>query len=221
MSDDEKHPVDFVEGTSGTASDTIDRLVGRRHDGETTPSVLRVADRVLRRAEPTARAACHGEARGMPAARIEELVQDTLECVWAKLDEFDSDIASFEAWVRGIARNVCRNATRKKRDLLTEDGVLEATDPAHGVLRGLERKQREALVYAAIESSLDGIEQDVLYHRYLHGLEREKIAELMGFEDADRVRKVLFTATRRLRRELHRRLEALGHGMSLLRSDER
>jgi DNA-directed RNA polymerase specialized sigma24 family protein len=122
--------------------------------------------------------------------------------------------------VRGIALNVSRNARRKQRDVLTEDGVIEATDPAHGVLRVLQRDQRESLVTGAIEAGLQGEEQDVLYHRYMHGLSRDQIADLMGLPDADAVRKILVRARRRLRNELLARLEKLRHSMSLLHSEE-
>lgn len=176
-------------------------------------------DRVWRHAKAIASAVCQREARGVPPARIEELVQETLEVAWRKIEAFDEDHASFEAWVRGIAKNVCRNETRKRRDLLTEDGVIELTDPASTALRRMLKGQREALLATAIEAALDGIEQDVVYHRYVHGLEREKIAALVGLRDADHVRDVLSGAVRRLRKELLARAQALGHGVSLMRSD--
>ncbi len=200
--------------------DSVAVLVARLRSGGDTPSMLRRADRVLRRAEPVARAICRAEAALLPAARIEELVQDTLEIVWTKLGDFDPDGPPFEAWVRGIALNVSRNARRKQRDVLTEDGVIEATDAAHGVLRILQRGQREALVTEAIEAGLQGDEQDVLYHRYMHGLSRDQIADLMGLRDADAVRKILVRARRRLRNEIMARLEKLRHSMSLLHSEE-
>jgi RNA polymerase sigma factor (sigma-70 family) len=187
--------------------------------GEGSESVAgRAADRILRRAEPTARAACRGHGRGLPDARIEELVQDTLFVVWSRIGDFEPEGPRFEAWVRGIAVNVCRNAKRKHTDLLTEDGVLEATDPAQGVLRVLQRAQRQAMVTAAIETALEGVEQDVLYHRYCHDLAREQIAELLGLESADAVRVVLVRARRRLRTALLARLEELGQSLSGLQS---
>jgi RNA polymerase sigma factor (sigma-70 family) len=203
-----------------SSGDSVADLVGKLRVGGDSSSTIRRADRVLRRAEPVARATCRAEAGMLPAPRVEELVQDTLEIVWTKLAEFDPDGPPFEAWVRGIALNVSRNARRKQRDVLTEDGVIEATDPAHGVLRVLQRDQRESLVTGAIEAGLQGEEQDVLYHRYMHGLSRDQIADLMGLPDADAVRKILVRARRRLRNELLARLEKLRHSMSLLHSEE-
>jgi len=200
--------------------DSVAQLVARMRGEAESTSMVRRADRVLRRAEPVARATCRAEAAMLPAARIEELVQDTLEIVWTKLADFDPEGPPFEAWVRGIALNVSRNARRKQRDVLTEDGVIEATDPAHGVLRILQRDQRESLVTEAIEAGLQGEEQDVLYHRYMHGLSRDQIADLMGLPDADAVRKILVRARRRLRNEILGRLEQLRHSRSLLHSEE-
>jgi len=207
-------------GQTPDSGDSVAQLVARMQANADSPSTLRRADRVLRRAEPVARATCRAEAGLLPAARVEELVQDTLEIVWTKLGEFDPEGPPFEAWVRGVALNVSRNARRKQRDVLTEDGVVEATDPAHGVLRVLQRDQRETMVTEAIEAGLPGDEQDVLYHRYMHGLSREQIADLMGLPDADAVRKILVRARRRLRSEILARLEKLRHSMSLLHSEE-
>jgi len=174
---------------------------------------------VLRRAQPVAAVVCRTELRGAPPAQVEDAVQQTLEVVWRRLEAFQPDGPPFEAWVRGIAKKVCANERRRRRDLLSEDGVIEATDPAHDELRTLQREQREALISDAIDAALEPQEQDVFYHRYLHNLERERIAELVGLADANEVRVILQRATRRLRAEIVRRLEALGHGPSLLRSE--
>jgi RNA polymerase sigma factor (sigma-70 family) len=173
----------------------------------------RSADRVLRRAEPTARVTCRARARDLPADQVEELVQDTLEIVWNRLTDFRVEETEFEVWVRGIALNVCRDARRQRHDMLTDDGVLEVDDPTQGTLKLLQRDQREALVTAAIETGLEGVEQDVLYHRYCHGLRREQIADLLELESADAVRVILIRARRHLKEEIVARLEQLEHSL--------
>jgi RNA polymerase sigma factor (sigma-70 family) len=170
-------------------------------------------------ARPVALATCRAERRGLLDARVEELAQDTLEIVWAKLKDGGEEIANFEAWVRGIALNVCRNARRKKMDLLTEDGVIEATDLNADVLRRLRREQRHEVLVHAIERGLSGIEQDVLYHRYIHEMSRARIAELLGLPDADAVRVVLIRARRHLKDAIINRLKELGMSQSVLRSE--
>lgn len=202
----------------GRSGDTVEELVGRLRAGDASESVLRMADRVLRRAEPVAALACRLEARGLPEELVADLVQDTLEVVWRRLEEFEHEGRPFEAWVRGIARNLCANARRRKRDLLTEDGVLDPADPACGALRAMQRHERHELLAQAIEAALEPVEQDVVYHRYVHQLERDRIAELVGLADADEVRVILQRATRRLGAELRRRMDDLGLGPSFVRS---
>jgi len=199
---------------SPESGDSVARVLRVIQERAGTSSVVsRAADQLLRRAEPAARAACRLHARGLPEARIEELVQDALLVAWTKIDEFDSDGPSFESWVRGIAKNLCRNAKRKHGDLLTDDGVVESRDPGHSILVVLQREQRDEMVTAAIESGLQGIEQDVLFHRYCQDLDREEIAALLGLDGADAVRAILVRARRRLRNEILRRLDELGHSL--------
>lgn len=198
--------------------DPIAALIARLRGGDHGASVLRGGDRVLRRAEPVARAVCRAEARGLAPAEVEECVQETLERVWRKLPEFEVDGPPFEAWVRGFALNVIRNARRKRRDVLDQDGVLDPVDPAWSVLRALRREERDALVIAAIPEGLSPLEQEVLCLRYCHDQGRRAIAELLGLSDANEVRVILIRARRHLHNELLRRLDELGHGLSMLRS---
>jgi len=209
-----------MEKNEHPGGDSVAILVARLQDGNASASVQRRADRVFRRAEPAARATCRVHAAGLPPAQVEELVQDTLELVWKRLPEFQPEGPRFESWVRGIALNVCRNARRKRRDVLSEDGVIEATDPTHGTLRRLQREQRETLITEAIESGVDEAEQDVLYLRYCNELSREQIADLMGLEDAQAVHLILRRARRHLKAAIVARIEQLQQSMSLLHSEE-
>jgi RNA polymerase sigma factor (sigma-70 family) len=199
--------------------DTVARVVARLQSRGPTDSVAHAADPLLRRALPAARRVIRAVAPGISDEQQEELVQQTLEIAWKRLAEFDpTRAAAFEAWIRGIARNVVSNARRRHRELLTEDGVLEMGDPSHSVLSSLQHEERDQLVTEAISSVLQGAEQDVLYHRYVHGLDREHIAELLSMADANEVRVVMQRAQRRLKAELERRLAELGHGRSFVRT---
>ena len=67
---------------------------------------------------------------GRPGEPLEDLVQRTLEIAWRRLPDFDTTAeAAFESWIRGIARNVVASDRRLKRELLTEDGRVEAGTP--------------------------------------------------------------------------------------------
>src|SRR5688572_20227532 len=104
--------------------DTVGRVVARLRSRGPTASVLADADRLLRRAEPVARRVVRAVASGLPGEQLEDLVQQTLEIAWRRLPDFDTaEEAAFESWIRGVARNVCANARRRRTELLTEDGL--------------------------------------------------------------------------------------------------
>jgi RNA polymerase sigma factor (sigma-70 family) len=203
--------------SQGDAVHSVSSLVRRLRSGESTPTLRRYADDLMDRTKVVAQSACRSWATRLPPSRIDELVQDTLEVVWKKLPEFQDDGPPFESWVRGIAQNLCRNAVRKARELLTDDGVLDPTDvEAHGTLRRMQREERHALVAAAIQEGLQGIEREVLYHRYCDGLRRGRIAEILGLRGVDEVRAILSRAQRRLRVEILERLAQHQRGISML-----
>ncbi len=149
--------------------------------------------------------------------RAEELVQQTLETAWRKLPEFHGG-ARFGPWIFGIARHQLRNDRRKRRDLLSEDGLVDPASPAAGALRSLQRHEREALLASAAAAALTAQEQEIVHLRYV---EEVPLAQLdaMYTLDGSGARGVLQRCKRKLKRELSARLEAMGRGPSLLRSD--
>lgn len=147
--------------------------------------------------------------------RAVELAQDVLLRAYQKLPAFRGD-SSFKAWLLGIARYECINASRKRRDALSEDGLLEASDPTASALSGLRRQEREALFRDAAAAVLDAVEQEVIHLRYVEEVPLEQITALLGLTEASGARGVLQRCKRKLLRELSRRLEELGHGSSFL-----
>lgn len=150
-------------------------------------------------------------------ARAEELVQDTLATAWRRLPTFHGG-AAFGTWIYGIATNVCRNAVRKKADLLSDDGVLDDADPGASVLRELQRAERAAVVTRAAARVLGPREQEAVYLRYVEGLPIARIDALLALGGSG-ARGMLQTCRRRLRKAVVEELAALGHGASLLRSE--
>ena len=144
-----------------------------------------------------------------------DLAQDTLLTGYRKLHEFRGDSA-FGTWLYGIARGLCMNAIRRKREVLSEDGLLEPEDPSSSVLAQLRREEREELVRQAA-SSLSALEQEAVYLRYVEDVPQDRITELLGITQASGARGLLQRCRRALAREIKARLEALGHGSSLLR----
>jgi len=150
------------------------------------------------------------------AALAEELCQDVIETAWRKLPEFQGD-SLFKTWIFGIARNVCRNARRKHRDFLTEDGVFELESPETSVLSSLRRHEREELIRAVTEAAMTTEEKRVIYLRYHAYLSIKDIDVEMALTGSG-ARGLLQRCKRRLAVEIRARLEEMGHGSSFLRT---
>ena len=142
-----------------------------------------------------------------------DLAQQTMLVAWKKLGEFRGDSA-FSTWLYSIARYLCFNAMRKKTDVLVEDGVFEAADPASSALRGLRRMERERLLSEVASAVLDPLEQEAVYLRYVEKIPQDRITELLDLDSRSGARGLLQRCRRKLRRELLRRLHDMGHGSS-------
>jgi RNA polymerase sigma-70 factor (ECF subfamily) len=145
-----------------------------------------------------------------------DLAQDTLLTGYRKLHDFRGESA-FGTWLYGIARGLCMNAIRRKREVLSEDGLIEAGDPSASVLAGLRREERDELVRQAA-ASLTPLEQEAIHLRYVEDVPQERITELLGITQASGARGVLQACRRQLARELRARLEQMGHGTSFFRA---
>lgn len=145
-----------------------------------------------------------------------DVAQETMIRAYQKLASFRGE-SRFSTWLVAIARFECLNALRKGRDLLVEDGVIEATDPARSALGALRGQERDELLRDAAAEVLDPLEQEAIHLRYTEHLPLEQIASTLGLDPADGARVLLQRSKRKLRVELRRRLEVLGHGSSFVR----
>lgn len=148
--------------------------------------------------------------------RAREISQDAMVTAYQRLPDFRGD-ARFSTWLYQIAKFHCMNALRRKKDLLTEDGILDAADPARSVLAGLRQHEKETLLAEASAAVLDATEQEAVYLRYVEALPLDQITDLLQVDAASGARGVLQRCKRKLRRELRRRLEEMGHGSSFMR----
>ncbi len=147
--------------------------------------------------------------------RAEELTQETFTVAWRRLPEFRPE-ARFGTWIFSIARNLCRNARRKRRELLTDDGVLEPSDPSTDIYAQLRAEERAGLLRDAA-AQLDPLEQEAVHMRYTLGLPYAEITRLLELPGSG-ARGLLQRCRRKLAAELRRRLDELGHGVSLFRA---
>ncbi len=146
----------------------------------------------------------------------EELVQETMIVAYGKLHDFHGG-ARFGTWIHGIARNLCRNRSRKRAELLSDDGVLEPAAPTTGMLRQLRRDERARILTDVSREALTAEEQEAVHMRYVLELPLPEIEQVLRL-GRGQARVMLQRSKRRLGRALTRELERLGHGASLFDS---
>lgn len=147
--------------------------------------------------------------------RVPELAQEALVRAFERLHTYEGR-ARFRSWLYGITRNLAWNAQTKRKEALTEDGLLDPSDAGTSMLTSLRRHEREELLRAAAAAVLDPLEQEAVHLRYVEGLGQAAISDVLGLESASGARGLLQRCRRKLGRELRRRLEELGQGSSLL-----
>jgi len=145
-----------------------------------------------------------------------ELAQDALATAYHHLPTYRGE-APFRSWVLAIARNHCRNAVRKRKETLTEDGVIEANAEEAPVVSELQWAEREHLIREASASALTPLEQEVVHLRYVEQLSQDAITELLELDGKSGARAVLQRSRRKLQRAIRAKLVDMGHGSSFVR----
>ena len=147
--------------------------------------------------------------------RARELTQETLLVAWKRIDEFEGR-ARFGTWIHSIARNLCFNAIKKRKELLTEDGILEADSPEAGVVARMRQAERKEVLLQAAAAALTDQEQEAVWLRYGEGIGQDDITRIMGLEGSG-ARGLLQRCRRKLSRELRQRLVELGHASTFFK----
>jgi RNA polymerase sigma-70 factor (ECF subfamily) len=148
--------------------------------------------------------------------RASELAQETLLTAWTTLSTFRGE-STLGTWLYSIARHQCFNAMRKRHELLTHDGVIEGGSLEATALAALRKHERDELLREAAAEVLDPTEQEAIHLRYVEHLPQDEITRLLDLQSGSGARGLLQRCRRKLGRELLRRLEALGHGLSFVR----
>ncbi len=183
-------------------------------DGPTGKAARQELGELLHEVQPKVLRLCRRYVGNEQSA--EELAQDALVTTYALLPEYRPE-NSLDAWVMGIARNHCRNAIRRRREALTEDGVLEANSEESPVIALLLWEEREELIRTAAASVLTPIEQEIVHLRYVEQLSQDAITELLELESVSGARGVLQRCRRKLARAIRAQLIEMGHGSSFVR----
>lgn len=177
------------------------------------PTLAKTLDRLFAAHQDRVYAVCLRIVGDQEKAR--ELAQDTLLTAYEKLPTFRGD-CKFSVWLYGIARFLCFNAVRRRGELLVEDEVLNKTDPRTGALTQLRQQERELLLIRAM-SVLTSEEQEAVHLRYVEHMPQDRISQVLDLDSSSGARGLLQRCRRKLRRELYRRLEEMGHGSSFIR----
>jgi RNA polymerase sigma factor (sigma-70 family) len=205
---------DKASETVHTLACVLDRL---RQEGRGAPDLERALDRAFAKHTDRLRAYCRRELRGFSAEVVEEVTQDVLLEAWNKLPTYRAE-TRFGAFLWAIAEFKCANARRKRRDVLSEDGLLEVVSGERSVLALLSDEQRNELVGEAARNVLDNKEQDVVHLRWVLDYSYEDIASWLCVDDKNQLRVILQRCKNRMRKEIARLLTEKGHGYSFLRS---
>lgn len=147
----------------------------------------------------------------------QDVAQDAFALAYQKLDTFEGR-STISTWLFGIARLTAMGVVRRKQEALTDDGIVDLSDPGVSTLKELGREERDALIRAAAEACLEPLEQEIAHLRYVENLPRERIGAMLGLGDAEAVRAHLVRIKRRMQKAVRERLVLLGHGTSFLRT---
>jgi RNA polymerase sigma-70 factor, ECF subfamily len=202
---------------SSSMPHTLAGLLTRLREGgrEDDPGLERRLDEAFAKHHGLVRAVCRRELPRFSDQEVEEVLQDVLVEAWSKLPLYRPE-RPFRAFLVGIAAKKCSNARRRRRDVLTDDGVLDPASEERPSLTRMSDEERDRFVEEAARAVLGPEEQDIVELRYVQGYPREDVARLLGMPDADAVRVVLQRVKRRLRKELEKRLRERGASTSFL-----
>ena len=116
--------------------------------------------------------------------------EDALDCAqeamlraFRAFDTFRQD-ARFSTWLSRIATNVCLDALRKRRDVVSleaarEEKGFDPPDPTPGVYARLEEKERRRLLRQAMEQLPPEMRQ-VIVLREMEGMAYDEIAQALN-----------------------------------------
>ena len=137
-----------------------------------------------------------------------DCAQETMLRAFRAFDSFRQD-ARFSTWLSRIATNVCLDALRKRRDVVSleaarEEKGFDPPDPAPGAYARLEEKERKRLLRQAMEQLPPEMRQVIVLRYGLHGeepLRQRQVAERTGI-GRSYVSRIEKRALEKLRREL-------------------
>ncbi len=141
----------------------------------------------------------------------EEVTQDVFVKVWQKLNKWDTEQGSFQAWLNTVARNTIIDAIRK-RDRIRESPVggspdddelplSEYEDTRPGPERQLEAQEAQEILESALQQVTKPNHRIAWMLRHLEGYSIAEIARILDRKDGT-VKIWIFRCTQELRQIL-------------------
>ncbi|TPV96344.1 MAG: sigma-70 family RNA polymerase sigma factor [Myxococcales bacterium FL481] len=115
---------------------------------------------------------------GIPAAELEDAVQDVFLILHRRLDEFDPTKASMPTWLYGMARGIAANRRRKAARGRRPDGVSLVPSSPLGPEQHAERAEAERVVGAFLDT-LSPERRAVFELCEVEGLRGSEIAKIL------------------------------------------
>jgi RNA polymerase sigma-70 factor (ECF subfamily) len=117
--------------------------------------------------------------RGVPAAALDDVVQEVFIVIHRKLPEFEGR-SSLRTWIAGIVRRVVADYVKKRGNQPAGDETL-AREPAAGVAPSEALEQKAALeVLDALLAKMTEDQREVFVLHEIEHLSGQEIAELTG-----------------------------------------
>lgn len=111
------------------------------------------------------------------AAEAEDAAQETMMRLWRVAPDWRSGEAQITTWLFRVTANLCKDRLRKRR-ALGLDEIAEPPDPAPGVARTMQDRQRHDALQQALQALPDRQRQAVIL-RHIEGLSNPEIADIM------------------------------------------
>ena len=112
----------------------------------------------------------------------QDCAQEAMLRAYRAFDSFRRD-ASFATWITRIAMNVCTDALRKRRQVVSLDAIREEQgfdppDPGPGAYAHLEEKERMRILRAGIDKLPEDMRQMIVL-RDMRGMNYDEIGETL------------------------------------------
>jgi RNA polymerase sigma-70 factor, ECF subfamily len=135
-----------------------------------------------------------------------DLGQEVLLKAFRALGSFRGD-ARFSTWLYSIARNHCFNEIKSRAsrpESMGEPPLFEVADQAPNPLTLLERESGQRTLRELIQSTLTGLETEVMTLHFVEELPLEAVTRMLNLENTSGAKAYIVSARRKLARAVEK-----------------